>query len=776
MQHIGLLGKILSCKINRNMTILYKKYYSIVFLLFCSIFLGANEATLEVLDIQEIRPNLESKTIDVVLVANKQGQNIQIDGANIEILEEQNGQVEKLEISNISKGYGKQQILFLIDAKSEITYHKKEIDIAIEQIIKNYQLPLSHIQQVEFQLISQMTNAVREMKSKGKGKVVTYLFTDKGGNFNDISINPEKYEIANKIRNDLKEIIRTCPSDFHLFPIALSNNVDKNYLETLTQVSPSTLDRMSSSQASASSLYDVIDNTLSDFLVSYVIQTNPVNPIYKGEKRNLIIRSKQDENISTSKIYGFGTPDYPIDLRKQNTGFNYYMNRLVIGALIVSILLALMSLLIPFFKKIAFRRKHIKSYFEVKPEGRIKRDPLTGEPFEDDEKVVVKCQHMMALSSWEYNKNQCVYYPDQCAEGVVNLGASKFFSQEGINKHLNWLWFGTLGGWIAWSLQAVLNNGEWTFLNVFSNYLASNELLASLWSKIEGANNVDLLANSLVEQLVMGWAMGIGLCFALAWVEERGQSSKLSWGSILLRTFIGSIIAVIVFFVGFFIAQIFQLPLYLGGLFCWVLFGICLGLVLSIRSNIETLRGILGGFVAGVIAFTLYFFISKIYPDFETLKMLSFILYGGVLGVIIVTILKRLEDFELEYLSPEKYRRINPISKWLKADMDIFIGSDAACYVFIKWNDPAVIAKHARLKFDKNVVYIEPLAETLLNGRNLPLHQKTPLRDGDIIKLGNESVTRMKFRAKSVVVSKRDTSQQAIDRPVPSIKIKKRAT
>ncbi len=749
----------------------YFKYCSIIFLGLWSAFLGANDATFI---IQDIQPNLESKTIDVVIAANKQGQNLQIDGANIEILEEQNGKVDTLDITNVSKNYGKQQILFLIDGKSDITYHEKEIKLAIEQIVKNYQLPESHVQLVEFQLVSQMTKAL--IDAKLNTKVVAYLFADKGGNFDDISVNPEKSQIAYKVRDDLKDIIRTCNTDFHLFPVTLSNNVDKNYLTSLTEVSPSTLDRLTSSQASASNLYDVIDNTLSDFLVSYLIQTNPVNPIYKGEKRNLIVRSKQDESITTSKIYGFGTPDFPIDLRKQTLDFNFYMNRFIIGALIITVLLALMSLLIPFFKKVAFRRKYIRPYFEVKPEGRIKRDPLTGEPFEDDEKVVVKCQHMMALSSWEYNKNQCVYYPDQCAEGVVNLGASKFFSQEGINKHLNWLWFGTLGGWIAWSLQALLNNGDWSLLDKFSNYLANSSLLSGLWSKIENVDSVHLLANSLVEQLVMGWAMGIGLCFALAWVEERGQSSKLSWGSILLRTFIGSIVAVIVFFIGFFVAQIFQLPLYLGGLFSWILFGICLGLVLSIYSNVEAKRGVLGGLVAGTIAFTLYFFISKIYPDFEGLKMLSFILYGGVLGVIIVAILKRLEDFELEYLSPEKYRRINPISKWLKADMDIFIGSDSACYVFIKWNDPVVKGQHARLNFDNNVVYIEPLAEVLLNGRNLPLHQKTPLRDGDIIKLGNESVTRMKFIAKSVVVAKRTVSEPLQDRPIPQIKIKKRAT
>ena len=725
--------------------------------------------------IESITPNQEAKTLDIRLSVNKRGTPINIDGANIEVLEKTLGEdISKLEIINIAKDYGKHQIVFLIDAKNKTEEHLKEINIAIERIVKTYNLPESHYRIKEFGLVSELSRALKDSEQQFNGKLIAYLFTDNGGNFTTIDDENKTTTIATKVRENLLEIIENFNTQFHLFPIALSNNVDQSYLMELTEASPSLLDATKIVQPSANFLYDALDNTLSDFLVNFVLQTIPNPPVFQGESRELMVRAKKDSDIYTNRAYSFGTPSNPLDLRRRNVDIHHWINRLVIGALIISLLLALLSMLIPQLKKIAFRRKHIKLYKKVKPEGRIKRDPLTGEPFEDTEKVVVKCQHMTALSSWEYNNNQCVYYPDECTNGVVNLGADKFFSQEGLNKHLNWLWFGAFGGWIAWGLQALLNNNGLGLFNKFSAYLATMPALANSW----GADdlNISIMADSLVEQLMMGVAMGIGLGFTLAWVEERGQSSKISWGSILLRTIIAAFAAFILFFIGFFLSKGMDLPPYLGGLVSWVLFGLGLGLVLSIRSNVESLRGLLGGLVAGGIAFTLYFLSSKIYPDFETLKMLSFILYGSVMGIIIVAILKRLEDFELEYLSPEKYRRINPISKWLKADMDIFIGSESGCYVFIKWNDPAVQAKHAKLNFRNNQVFIEPYAETLLNGHNLPLHQKVALKDGDIIKLGNESVTRMKFRAKSIVKAPVVSQQRQGSLPSPKITIKKKAT
>ena len=76
---------------------------------------------------------------------------------------------------------------------------------------------------------------------------------------------------------------------------------------------------------------------------------------------------------------------------------------------------------------------------------------------------------------------------------------------------------------------------------------------------------------------------------------------------------------------------------------------------------------------------------------------------------------------------------------WLKKDIDVFIGTESGSYVYVKWTDDQVQPRHARLYYDKGVVFIEPWAETLLNNRVLPLKKSRPLQDGDIIQLGRNS-------------------------------------
>ncbi len=132
--------------------------------------------------------------------------------------------------------------------------------------------------------------------------------------------------------------------------------------------------------------------------------------------------------------------------------------------------------------------------------------------------------------------------------------------------------------------------------------------------------------------------------------------------------------------------------------------------------------------------------------DYPLAKLISLITLGGIFGLILVTVITSLEDFELEYISPEAFRQTNPISKWLKKNIDVFIGTEQGSYVYIKWTDDQVKPRHARMHFEKGVVFLEAYAETLLNGRPMALKKSTPLKDGDILQLGRDSVSRMRFR------------------------------
>ncbi|MEM7659950.1 MAG: FHA domain-containing protein, partial [Bacteroidota bacterium] len=379
---------------------------------------------------------------------------------------------------------------------------------------------------------------------------------------------------------------------------------------------------------------------------------------------------------------------------------------------------------------------------EVKEAGRRRRDPITDDLFEDDDLVVTKCDQWHSLESWEYHNFQCVNFPDcqnraePCLHGeITQTETYQFFNQQGVFRALNWLWFGSLGGLIAWGLWAGFTNLG------FSGFRQLSTILA----QAAGLGDFDYI---VARDTLMGFSLGFGLTFALSWVEERGQSSQMSWLKIMLRSLLGAVVALLVFLLGFFLYKSLGLHEYLGGLITWLLFGIGLGVVLSIRSTIEITRGLLGGLIAAIVAFNIFYFIGYLFDALEFAKMLSFIVLGGFLGVIVVAVVHNLEDFELEYISPAKYSRVNPISKWLRANMDIYIGSDQGCYVFIKWPDEYVEPRHAKLSFDGQQVFIEPYHEVLVGPRPIPLNKPYALQHNDIIQLGRHSISRMKFIAR----------------------------
>ncbi|MEM7370988.1 MAG: FHA domain-containing protein [Bacteroidota bacterium] len=456
--------------------------------------------------------------------------------------------------------------------------------------------------------------------------------------------------------------------------------------------------------------------------------------VYNGEIRTITVSSKYGD-AEDSESFSLGTPSNPINFKDIP-----WLVVILTGMLIVTGFLILLSIMLPGLTKLQFKRKYVRKYKDIKEEGRRKMDPITSEAFMDDELVVTRCEQWHSLESWQYNHYQCVNYPGcqnravPCTDGEnIQAESYQFFTQQGKFKNLNWLWFGSLGGLISWGAWAILTN------IAIVPYMA-------LMSNLAPESDYQLARDSM-----MGFSLGLGLVFALAWVEERGQSSEFSWLRIIIKAFIGGILSLLVFLGGFLIYRVLGLENeYLGGLISWGLFGVFLGIILSIRSTIEITRGILGGLIAGIIAYNIFFGLSFLSDALEMAKVIAFVVLGAVLGIIVVTVVSQLEDFELEYISPVKYSRVNPISKWLKAEMDIFIGSDSSCYVFVKWPDEEVQPKHAKLSYDGSAVYLEPYAETLIGNRILPLNKPYELKHGDIIQLGRSSISRMKFIAKSL--------------------------
>ena len=238
----------------------------------------------------------------------------------------------------------------------------------------------------------------------------------------------------------------------------------------------------------------------------------------------------------------------------------------------------------------------------------------------------------------------------------------------------------------------------------------------------------------------------------LSWVEERGQGRSLSWGRILLRTFIGALIAALIFYGGYFLADIIGQS-WISTPIVWLVFCLILGAILSINSTIPLKRGLLSALAAGAISAIIYGISLFTLDSAETVRLLTYIVLGAVFGWGILQVVSQLQTIELEVLSPSHRSGFSyPVDKWLQAGEKIIIGRDMKqCKVRVKWDDDFVLPHHAELDMRNNKVYIKPLedAELWVNDRPVERNSSLALSGGERIRLGRHSQTAFKYLQKT---------------------------
>ncbi len=619
---------------------------------------------------------------------------------------------------------------------------------------------------------------VDEFKEHPIKEKVMILLTD---GENDITGNPYYLNHKPFKEEDVYNRLSTLPKDFHLFSVGLGRDADFTFASKIVDVTPSKLDRFSLSKTSKD-LENIFTNLMSGLSSNYKMILLPSNnEVFKGSERKLIVdwleTGKRD--VKYYKVGSVTNPIRIIDFVFKKAWW-YWLIWFIIGLVIIGGILGILKYMIPRLKRRNFKKNYVRPFkIEKAEKGLItqvkKRDPVTLEPFNEGDLVVYRCQQLVSYDTWKAIGDHCPNYPNCMDFNSPCDGAGKgeghktleIFSKQGASQIYSWIWFGCFGGFIAWCLFALskVTNMIWheqLLSKILNTSVVENALLS--FSKGEDIlNNISILANDIL----VGIVLGVGLVFALSYIEEKRDAREFSWRRILVRTGLGLIVSSLIFLLGYLFQYLVLSNPYLSGLLIWLLFGLTTGLILSVNSSIEPTRGLKGGILAALVGFHAYFGIGWLLSDFSgASKLVSFIILGAILGGILVSVLVRLEDFELEYLSPSQYKgMIRPISKWLRRESEIFIGTSQKCYVYIKWGDEAVESKHAKLSYQNNIVYIEPLHETLVNGNLISFKEKTPLNDGDRIQLGRSSISIMKYvekRSKGHLVKSKEKEKEDI--------------
>lgn len=616
---------------------------------------------------------------------------------------------------------------------------------------KNIEKQLNKIAQVPenpdlFRVIRDKLRQIKELD----GKSILFVLTNGKNNTRE---NPRyaKKGKSGEVPLEARQVLDhlELEEDVYFYPIGLGFEPTQDFLQSIVNKTPQKLDSYHAN-IFPSNLDEVLRNNdniidISNYTIDVVPREN--RRVFRGEKRTYLVGLKE-KPFADTEIFSAGAPTNPVIINSSQT-WQTWAFYILFGIALVASILGICSLIVPFLRRSQFKRKYVNPY--VPKKGRRLYDPLTKEMIQEGELVVDKCQQVTPFNTWKGIGWHCPEYPECAQNPFFSCGGAgapeedtNFFAMHGIYRSLNWLWFGAVGGFIGWLLFSITKFFDLEGYKNIIGYVAKNagdDLLEKV--------NIQDIANTTLS----GIAFGVGLIFMLAWIEERGQSRDISWGRILLRTFLGALLAALVFFGGFYLLiSDFTTNIYLNGLLTWLAFGLVVGLVLSVRSTISFGRAILGGFLASALAYGLYLGISIFlgeYNLYDLVQLLSLVVMGGILGLILEAVVASFEEFELEYISPNEYKRAaRPISKWLKSGIEITIGTAKGAYVPIKWEYEIVANEHAKLTYERGKVFITPLAETLVNGAIRPIGKASAMAAGDVIQLGRRSQTRLRLMGK----------------------------
>lgn len=552
------------------------------------------------------------------------------------------------------------------------------------------------------------------------------------------TINEENYQTRLPYESsDVERLMASLPFNFHTFVIVLNDDPEwtSNFSCIRSETTYSYKGRLPQD-------YPQILGNNKKILSNYQISVTPGNPNFDGQERiyRVVLNNQKTQALKKIRL---GTVNFPVNIQRKTTWTSWVI-LLALGIITVLVILGVGSLIVPFIREKNFIKKYVSPYI---PENKIVRyDLYYNDPIEQGEMVVKKCRQITPLDSWKANEWQCPNYPvclDQNCNGAGAPESNSFFSMEGVYLKLNWIWFGAIGGLLAWVIISLFRMTDFQGLNqLISNFIGADFLRGI------SQNNPELISRTISSNLLVGVAFGTGLLMMLSWMEEKRASNRYSLlrsvARIGMRTVAGILLSAVAFFLGFYLQYLLGVSPYLSGLLSWLLFGLFIGIIMSIYSSISATNGIIGGTLAAVIAFQVYFGLSQFLKlGFLEANLVSMILMGGLVGSILVSVVTTLEDYELEVIAPPGYQRTVPISKWLKSNIGVMIGKSPGCYIYIKWDDPDVRPEHAELFTENGVVFLRPIEEVLVNQKIIS--KPIPLKNGDTIQLGRAGLTRFRF-------------------------------
>ena len=531
------------------------------------------------------------------------------------------------------------------------------------------------------------------------------------------------YDAGNGIDEDMERTLKgiTSPRDINHNPIL---NLQGEYMSS------------DNIKTVLQQFEQVIRNEMYDFALTYQV---PQDRSYSGKVKYSALWDGETKGTETFSI---GTPENPWPIRHATAGNSAlkYLMALLVAFLTILLFIAVMKVIIPFIKSMAFSAKH---YQKFKPMENVRTMicPMCRCEIMPGEKVVTKCRHIMHVRCWKANDYKCVEYGQNCKDGIQDhIQWGSLFSKETLRDCFLTI-MGICASLVGWIVYEVTGRG-------FFNGLATAFAKAFINTDGQSVGIVGECITKVSSFLTIGLLLGFFLSFVFRFFDGVKRRSFAWFLEITGLSLLSSVIGMAAFALGGIILCLWVSPTdtfipWYCSFPAYLLFSVCTTLSLTIKSTIPFKSALIGGLVSAVIGFIVLYFSSITSKRWEWMNMLlNFVIYGGGLGASLITVRMLAEKYFLVVKNGIRSGLRIPIHKWMNVGNKVTIGMTQQCEIQMTWEKSNKVAKeHVQLYVNQNrsQAMLKPMAATTYNTR-IELNSTSkplPLFNGDTFKIGD---------------------------------------
>ncbi|MCD4730165.1 MAG: VWA domain-containing protein [Bacteroidales bacterium] len=512
---------------------------------------------------------------------------------------------------------------------------------------------------------------------------------------------------------------------------------DKEFLEMICKASGNPNGYLHSKKDNISEIFDSLEEKIAREKYDYQLALKHLDgKKFRGNEREIelkIISPKPNQFSATGSFFYLKGEKYAL----QRVGPGPPLHKtlllgLLIGIIVLLLVMIIIQLIIPLINNRIFIFQYVKKY---KPaENEISKEcQYCGDPINPGEKVVVRCKHIVHHLCWKDFDHMCPEYGQNCNDGKeAYFDLSDPFSRKNKIYYLNWALFGLIGGFLSWFIFVLIK--DWDFIYRFADKLYI----------FFGPDELDedyLLAFrfKIAPFLFVGFLMGFFLSSLFMYIEEYRNKNLFVYGKITLRGVIGGMVGFISILIGCVILILINRPAS-GSFFDWIpwiLFGISIGYILSIKTTIVWKHGIIGGVISIIFCFIMIYIFAGELGEYATL--VGFMIYGAGLGISIATVRSQSEHFFLKILQGKKSQGIIPVHKWMSyqgGHNEVYLGRGFACEIQLNWeqNNEEVATKHAKMYINNRSM---PVLVSLVKGKSTHFNNRFDMNTGKEYELYN---------------------------------------